>query len=62
MGSAWPGWILRTRLRADEGRELSIIPHLLNTVRPYEYGDAAALLADFWTLIGAVLREKRILP
>ena len=34
--------------------------HRLKTVRPYEYRDAATLLADFWTLVDAVLREKGI--
>ncbi len=36
--------------------------HRLKTVRPYEYKDAATLLADFWTLVDAVLREKGIVP
>jgi hypothetical protein len=35
--------------------------HRLKTARPYEYKDAATLLADFWTLVDAVLREKGIL-
>jgi hypothetical protein len=36
--------------------------HRLKTVRPYEYKDAATLLADFWSAVDAVLREKGILP
>jgi hypothetical protein len=36
--------------------------HRFTTVRLYEYKDAATLLADFWTLVDAVLREKGIVP
>jgi len=36
--------------------------HRLKTVRPYEYKDAATLLADFWSAVDAVLREKGIMP
>jgi hypothetical protein len=32
--------------------------HRLRTVRPYDYLDAAALLADFWAEVEAVMREK----
>jgi len=34
--------------------------HRLKTVRPYEYRDAAALLADFWAAVDAILRERGI--
>lgn len=34
--------------------------HRLRTIRPYDYRDAATLLADFWTEIDAVLREKGV--
>ena len=35
--------------------------HRLKAVRPYEYkDDAATLLADFWSVVDAVLREKGI--
>ena len=34
--------------------------HRLKTVRPYKYKDAATLLADFWSAVDAVLREKGI--
>ena len=34
--------------------------HRLRTVRPYEYRDAAALLADFWNEVDAVLRERGV--
>ena len=36
--------------------------HGLKAVRPYEYKDAATLLADFWAAVDAVLREKGIVP
>ena len=35
--------------------------HRLVTVRPYAYSDAATLLADFWTDVRAVLKERGIL-
>ena len=28
---------------------------------PYEYQDAAGLLADFWTLVDSVLHERGII-
>ena len=34
--------------------------HRLRTLRPYEYHDAAALLADFWAVVEEVLRERGI--
>src|SRR5689334_19332304 len=34
--------------------------HRLKTVRPYEYRDAATLLADFWADVDAVLRERGV--
>jgi hypothetical protein len=36
--------------------------HRLRTIRPYEYRDAAALLADFWEAVDAVLRERGVIP
>lgn len=36
--------------------------HRLRTVRPYDYQDAATLLADFWTLVDAVLKERGVIP
>jgi hypothetical protein len=29
---------------------------------PYDYTDAATLLADFWTEVDAVLKEKGVHP
>lgn len=36
--------------------------HRLRTVRPYDYKDAASLLADFWEQVDAVLKERGALP
>ena len=36
--------------------------HRLRTIRPYEYQDAATLLADFWEVVDAVLRERGVIP
>jgi hypothetical protein len=36
--------------------------HQLRTIRAYEYRDAASLLADFWTTVDAVLRERGVIP
>lgn len=35
--------------------------HRYKAVRPYEYRDAASLLADFWTEVDAVLYERGVL-
>ena len=34
--------------------------HRLRTVRPYEYRDATALVADFWAEVDAVMRERGV--
>jgi hypothetical protein len=34
----------------------------VRTIRPYEYQDAATLLADFWEAVDAVLRERGVIP
>ncbi|HSV24123.1 MAG TPA: DUF6516 family protein [Xanthobacteraceae bacterium] len=36
--------------------------HRLRNVKPYEYRDAASLLADFWEAVDAVLRERGMIP
>ena len=36
--------------------------HRLRTIGAYEYRDAATLLADFWTTVDAVLRERGVIP
>jgi hypothetical protein len=35
--------------------------HRLKTVRPYDYRDAATLLADFWTDVDAVLKARGVI-
>ena len=35
--------------------------HRLRTIKPYEYQDAATLLADFWSVVDAVLRERGVI-
>lgn len=34
--------------------------HRLKTVKPYDYSDAGTLLADFWTEVEAVLKERGV--
>jgi len=34
--------------------------HRHRTVRPYDYEDAATLLADFWAEVEAVLKERGV--
>ncbi len=36
--------------------------HRLETIRRYEYRDAATLLADFWSAVDSVLRERGVIP
>jgi len=36
--------------------------HRLRTIRPYEYQDAATLLADCWETVDAVLRGRGVVP
>lgn len=35
--------------------------HHIRTVKPYEYTDAAALVADFWTEVDAVMKERGVI-
>src|SRR5215510_15583258 len=43
---------------SGKSRRLYDHKHRLKTVRPYEYRNAADLLADFWAEVDAVLKEK----
>ncbi len=36
--------------------------HRLRNIRPYDYRDAATLLADFWETVDTVLREIGVIP
>ncbi|TMI87764.1 MAG: hypothetical protein E6H00_14665 [Bacillati bacterium ANGP1] len=35
--------------------------HRLQTIKAYEYQDAPTLLADFWSVVDAVLRERGVI-
>lgn len=35
--------------------------HRMETVRPYRFKDAATLLADFWTEVDKLLKEKGVI-
>ncbi len=45
----------KTRQRQDHR-------HRLRTIRPYDYTDAATLLADFWAEVDAALKERGVNP
>ena len=47
--------------KGRRGRTVHDHRHRLRTIRPYEYRDAATLLADFWAEVDAVLRERGVL-
>jgi hypothetical protein len=36
--------------------------HRIRTVKPYDYSEAATLLADFWTEVDTVLKERGVRP
>jgi hypothetical protein len=36
--------------------------HRIKTVKAYDYSEAATLLADFWTEVDAVLKERGVRP
>ena len=66
--AAWAGWraVGRLRQRPSGGGQKRGEPqdhrHRLWTIRAYEYRDAATLIADFWTTVDAVLRERGVIP
>jgi hypothetical protein len=48
---------------AGPGRRVSAARnhrHRLRSIRPYEYRDAATLLADFWSEVDAVLKDRGV--
>ncbi len=49
--------------RGPAGRRRPVYDHRhgRDTVRPYDYRDAASLLADFWQQVERVLRERGVL-
>jgi hypothetical protein len=36
--------------------------HRLRTIKPYEYKDAATLLADFWAEVDVLLKQRGVIP
>jgi hypothetical protein len=51
--------VTHTRQRRGEPQDHR---HRLRTIRAYEYRDAPTLLADFWAIVDAVLRERGVIP
>lgn len=65
VASVWLASIMRIRFDirpAGRARRTYDHKHRLRTIRPYDYGDGAALLADFWAEVDAVLKEKGMGP
>ena len=52
--------VRRTAGPGGKGQGAQDHKHRLKTIRPYEYQDAATLIADFWRDVEAVLAEKGI--
>jgi len=50
------------RVGRQRGSDPQDHSHRLRTIRAYEYRDVATLLADFWRMVDAVLREKGVIP
>ncbi len=36
--------------------------HRLRTIRSYDYKDSATLLADFWSGVDAILKDRGVIP
>jgi hypothetical protein len=49
-------------VRGQERGEPQDHRHRLRTIKAYEYRDAASLLADFWSVADAVLRDRGVIP
>ena len=47
---------------AGKSRKRHDHKHRLRTVRPYDYKDAATLLADFWAEVDEVLKQRGVKP
>lgn len=54
--------IRRSSGPAGRSRRAQDHKHRERTIRPYEYSDAATLLADFWVEVDTVLKERGVLP
>ena len=63
---------IEPRFQAWEAHVIAVILHpqladvpstrRLRTVKPYDYQDAASLIADFWSTVDAVLRDRGVIP
>ena len=53
-----------SRRRGSAGRKRTAHDHShrMRSIQPYDYKDAASLLADFWEQVDAALKEKGVLP
>jgi hypothetical protein len=58
-GSRLVGFDNAHRVSAKRGKEQDH-KHRLRTVRPYDYRDAASLVADFWQEVESVMRERGV--
>lgn len=54
--------VRQRRGRGTRRRRESDHRHRLRSIGPYDYGDAATLLEDFWNEVDAVLKERGSLP
>jgi Family of unknown function (DUF6516) len=61
-GERWVGFDNAHPVARQRGGAAQDHRHRLRRVRPYDYTDAATLLADFWTEVDAVLKERGALP
>jgi hypothetical protein len=68
MGRMVSGWSVSTRRirsrsrSAADRRTIAIGSGGSGLMSTSEYQDAATLLADFWTAVDAVLRERGVIP
>ena len=56
-GARWVGFDNAHRVEGKR-RDALDHKHRLRTIRPYDYRDAASLVADFWSDVEAVMHEK----
>lgn len=59
-GSRLAGFDNAHRVAGQKSGEPQDHRHRLRTVSPYDYRDAATLLADFWATVELVLREQGV--
>ena len=54
--------VRQKRGEPQDHRHTPAKPGHQRTIRPYKYRDAATLVADFWTTVDPVLRERGVIP